>query len=78
MRNFDDASGTIWQAALLEGSYGNILIVFSPARGDGVRQYALDAANRAEAEQRFAALDDDGLRALLVDAGPWDPGMGIA
>ena len=77
MRSFDDALGNTWQAALLEGSYGNILIAFSPTHGEGVRQCALDAANRAEAEQCFAALDDGGLCALLDEAEPWDPAMGV-
>ena len=30
MRSFDDSHGQHWQAALLDGSYGNVMLVFSP------------------------------------------------
>ncbi len=74
MRSFTDAEGKAWQAALLDASYGNICLLFSPLRGNDIRQHPMPADNMAEAEEQFAGLDDDALRALLAGAGPWDPG----
>lgn len=74
MRTFDDGQGRRWQAALLEASYGNIALVFSPLRGDELRQHAMDAGTLAEAEAQLAALDDAALCARLAQAQPWTPG----
>lgn len=78
MRTFDDPRGDSWQAALLEASYGNIALVFSPLRGDGLRQLVMQAETLPEAEAQLAALDEAGLRALLEEAQPWDPAAGPA
>ncbi|HET6586476.1 MAG TPA: hypothetical protein VFG67_01725 [Oleiagrimonas sp.] len=74
MRTFTDNQGKRWQAALLEASYGNIMLVFSPLQGDGIRQQLLGAENLAEGETQLAGLDDAGLLAMLNDAEPWNPG----
>ncbi|HOV17789.1 hypothetical protein [Ottowia sp.] len=77
MRSFDDPQGRRWQAALLEASYGNVMLVLSPMDGAEVVQHLLDADNLADAEVEIAALDDDALRALLVQAKPWDHQAGV-
>lgn len=74
MRSFDDARGERWQAALLEASYGNIALVFSPMRGNEVRQLLMPAETLVDAQAQLAALDEAGLRAMLDDARPWDGG----
>lgn len=73
MRSFEDTHGEPWQAALLDGSYGNILLVFSPLRGGEVHQQPMYAENLAEAEAQLAALDEEGLRQALAEAELWDP-----
>lgn len=78
VRTFDDSQGRGWQAALLEASYGNIALVFSPLRGDGLRQLVMQAETLPEAEAQLAALDTAGLCALLQEAQPWDPAAGPA
>ena len=77
MRSFDDPQGRHWQAALLEASYGNVMLVLSPLDGTEVVQHLLDADNLADAEVEIAALDDAGLRALLAEALPWDHSAGV-
>ena len=74
MRIFEDEQGVRWEAALLQGSYGHILLLFSPMQGTEVRQILMDANYMAEAGERLAALSDDKLRGLLGDARPWDGG----
>ncbi|TAL73033.1 MAG: hypothetical protein EPN56_13440 [Rhodanobacter sp.] len=74
MRSFDDTRGECWQAALLEASYGNIALVFSPMRGSEVRQTLMLAETLTEAQEQLAALDDAGLRRMLDEAQPWDGG----
>lgn len=71
MRSFDDARGDHWQAALMEASFGNTLMIFSRIGGDGVLQKPLDSANYHEAEQWLAGADQAQLRALLAEAKPW-------
>lgn len=71
MRSFDDERGGHWQAALLEASFGNVLLVFSRIGGEGVLHRALDTANYHEAEQWLASSDVAALRALLAEAEPW-------
>lgn len=73
MRTFQDLHGKRWQAALLEASYGHIMLLFNPVEGDEVRQKLLDADHLAEAEAWLPTLDDDALRALLARSSPWDP-----
>lgn len=71
MRSFDDDQGSHWQAALLEASFGNVLIVFSRIGGEGVLHKTLDTANYREAEQWLAATDETRLRSMLAEAQPW-------
>ncbi|MGH8182122.1 MAG: hypothetical protein ACREPH_00490 [Rhodanobacteraceae bacterium] len=71
MRSFDDAEGGHWQAALMEASFGNVLVIFSRIGGDGVLQKPLDSANYLEAEQWLASAGSAQLRALLAEAKPW-------
>lgn len=73
MRTFDDSTGRRWQAALLEASYGHIMLLFSPFEGSDVRQKLLDADHLAEAEQWLPTVDEAALRELLAQATPWDP-----
>ena len=75
MRTFTNIDGTAWQAALLDGSYGAILLVFSPLRGGEIRQQPMQAENLAEAETLLAALDENGLRQSLSVAEHWDPSL---
>ncbi|MDT3679502.1 MAG: hypothetical protein ROZ64_11790 [Burkholderiaceae bacterium] len=74
MRTFEDDRGRRWQAALLEASWGNVLLLFSAFDGDDTRQQLLDAQNMSEAVSRLAVMSDDELRALLSTASAWDPG----
>ncbi|TAN03594.1 MAG: hypothetical protein EPN40_00545 [Rhodanobacteraceae bacterium] len=71
MRSFEDAEGGHWQAALMEASFGNVLMIFSRIGGDGVLQKPLDAANYHEAEQLLADANEGQLRNLLAGAQPW-------
>lgn len=71
MRSFDDGRGCQWQAAVLDASYGSMLLVFSHA-GDGeVRQLAMAAENLRLAEQQLADMDESGLREQLAASVPW-------
>ena len=72
MRTFMNTDGAEWQAALLDGSYGAVLLVFSSLRGGELRQQSMQAENLAEAEAQLAALDENGLRQALSVAEPWD------
>ena len=76
MRTFEDANGASWQAAILHGSYGNILLVFSPLSAGDIRQLPMQSENLAEAEALVTSLDTRGLRRLLDESGPWDPAGG--
>lgn len=71
MRSFEDERGGHWQAALLEGSYGHIAVVFSRIGGGEILQSSLDAATISEAEQWLAAVDETGLNKILAEASPW-------
>lgn len=73
MRTFTDAEGHPWQAALLDGSWGAVFLVFSRAGDATVRKGDMAAANLAEAQAQLALLDEAGLRAALAAAEPWDP-----
>ncbi len=70
MRAFDDEEGGHWQAAVLDASYGNALLVFSQIGGSGVLKSDLYAANLAEAMQIVAAMDEAELRSALAQAVP--------
>ncbi len=71
MRRFGDGRGGHWEAALLEASFGNVMLIFSRIGGEGVLQKTLDTGNYREAEQWLAGSDDAALRALLAEAQPW-------
>ncbi len=73
MRTFDDMHGGRWQAALMEGSYGSVELIFGRLGGGEVLHRSLDAevANLADAARRVAELDEAGLRAWLAEAAPW-------
>ncbi|MEO6959581.1 MAG: hypothetical protein ABI081_06300 [Burkholderiaceae bacterium] len=76
MRTFDDTHGNPWQAALLEASYGNLMLLFTPMHGHDTRQRMMLAEDMAEAQTQLAKLDDKALRAMLAEAQSWDPGAG--
>ncbi len=71
MRSFHDPQGRPWQAALLNGSYGSVALVFTPLGEGTVLLGELPAANLAEAQQQFAAMDDVELRTALAEARPF-------
>jgi type II secretory pathway component PulM len=71
MRSFDDERGGHWQAALMEASFGNVLLVLSRIGAPDVLQAALDSANFHEAEDWLAAASEDQLRTMLAEARPW-------
>lgn len=75
MRTFED-HGKTWQAALLDASYGNIMLVFSPVHGGEIRQQLLTAANLSEAEAQLDGMDDEALCEMLSGADPWHSGAG--
>jgi hypothetical protein len=71
MRSFDDERGRHWQAALMEASFGNALLVFSRIGAPDVLHTGLDASNFHEAEDWLAGAGEDRLRAMLAEARPW-------
>ncbi len=71
MRSFEDAKGGRWQAALMEASFGNVLVIFSRIGGLGVPQMPLDPAHFHEPDQLLAVADASPLRILLASARPW-------
>ncbi len=74
MRTFDDANGGHWQVALMEASYGTVVLVFGRIAGDQVLRLPLDTevANLNEAMELVAKLDEAGLCAFLAQAVPWN------
>ena len=72
MRSFDDEHGSHWQAALMDASFGNVLLVFTRIGADGVLGTPLEAANFHEAEDWLAEAGEARLRALLAEAKPWN------
>ncbi|MGH8129145.1 MAG: hypothetical protein ACRETC_12455 [Gammaproteobacteria bacterium] len=72
MRSFDDERGGHWQAALMEASFGNVLMVFGRIGAEGVLHTTLDSANFHEAEQLLAGVGEERLRSLLAEAKPWN------
>lgn len=71
MRSFEDQQGRSWQSALIEASYGQIFLVFSPLDTTDVRQYTMPADNLEQANLAFAAISDDDLRLMLEQSIPW-------
>ena len=74
MRTLTDSQGEAWQAALLDASYGNIALLFSPLRGSDLRSCEMPADTLEEAEAQFRTMTDAELRDLLAQAQPWNPG----
>jgi hypothetical protein len=72
MRSFDDTQGSSWQAAVLDASYGNMLLVFSHASDGGVRKTTMSVENMRLAEQQLAGMDVSQLRGLLAESVPWE------
>jgi hypothetical protein len=72
MRSFDDTNGNPWQAAVLDASYGNMLLVFSHAGDLTVRKTVMAAENLRLAEQQLLDMDEAQLRDLLAESVPWD------
>ena len=72
MRSFDDTSGNPWQVAVLDASYGNMLLVFSHAGDLTVRKTVMAAENLRLAEQQLLGMDEAQLRELLAESVPWD------
>lgn len=70
MRSFQDGQGKPWQAAILDASWGNAVLVFTPLGSSEVLKCELHAANLAEAEQMLADMDEAALRAALAEAVP--------
>ena len=59
MRSFDDDRGHHWQAAPMEASFGNVIVVFSRIGDDGVLKRPLEKATSLnQAEQILADADD--------------------
>ncbi|CAH9019303.1 hypothetical protein [Candidatus Nitrosacidococcus sp. I8] len=77
MRTFNDDNGVAWQAALLEASYGNIMLVFSPLQGEEHRKKFMDTPNLAKADQKFLSFSEEDLRAMLRESTLWDPAAGL-
>ncbi len=75
MRSFEDGQGRGWQAALLDGSYGKVMLVFSALAGDELRCAEFSVENQAEGSARLARLELVELRELLAQAPPWRPGQ---
>ena len=71
MRSFDDEHGGHWQAALMEASFGNVLLVFTRIGAEGVLRTPLESANFHEAEGWLAEAGEDRLRELLGQAKPF-------
>lgn len=75
MRRFEDDDGRRWDVVLGRESWGGLHVLFVPAGGDReepVRQAALDAAGRVEAETALARMDDDDLERLFERSEPKD------
>lgn len=72
MRSFDDEHGRHWQAALMEASFGNVLLVFTRIGAEGVLHIPLDSANFHQAECWLAEAGEERLCALLGEAKPWN------
>ena len=66
-----------WQAALLEASYGYVLLTFNPFDGDGISQVQMEADTLVEADGMLRAYDEGQLQELLSKARPCDSSTGI-
>ena len=77
MRTFNDKDGRRWQAALLEASYGYVLLTFNPFDGDGISQVQMDADTLFEADGLLRGYAESELQELLARARPWDQSTGL-
>lgn len=71
MRSFEDDQGIVWQAAVMEASYGVEILLFSPMEGNEMRIVYLEAQNSIDAGRELEALTDDELRRRLEVAEDW-------
>ncbi|MHB8424842.1 MAG: hypothetical protein ACYDB9_06765 [Gammaproteobacteria bacterium] len=71
MRSFSDDTGRVWQADVVEASYGNMSMLFSRLGSFDVYQCPLAAGNRLSAEHEIAAFNEMELRARLGAAELW-------
>jgi hypothetical protein len=71
MRSFVDAEGARWQVMLGKESWGTLVLLFSPASGEGARTSILSAETMFGARAELDALTDDELRTRLRDSRPW-------
>ena len=55
MRSFETPDGQHWQAALLEASYGQVLLIFSTDAAGDLGQHSMSAGHLAEATAPLAA-----------------------
>lgn len=76
MRSFQDARDQSWQAALLDASYGVVLLIFSPMYAESLRRCTLPSENLAQAQDHLSAMTLEELRQWLSKAEPWDPASG--
>lgn len=72
MRSFEDDQNQAWQVAVLDASYGSVVLVFSGLGSAKLLKGELYAADVAEAREMLAAMDEAELRARLTEAVPID------
>jgi len=74
MHSFEDEHGQTWQVAVLDASYGSVMLIFSRLGSTDLLQGDLFAADVAEAREMLAAMDEAELRSRLAKATPVDGG----
>lgn len=72
MHTFEDEQGQAWQVAVLDASFGSVMLVFSRHGSTDLLKGDLYAADVAEAREMLAAMDDAELRSRLAEAVPVD------
>lgn len=72
MRSFEDEHNQAWQAAVLDASYGSVMLIFSQLGSTDLLKGDLPAADLAEAREMLAAMDEAELRLRLAEAVPVD------
>lgn len=71
MRSFSDSSGQVWQADVMDASYGSMLMLFWRLGSFEVYKCPLLSGNHLAAEREVAALSETELCAKLKTAEPW-------
>lgn len=71
MRRFTDADGARWTVALMQASYGEQALVFTPTGSSAVYACPLEAETAAGGHDFLAGLSDAELRERLAGARPW-------